>query len=252
MFREIIISTLMKIPLIIRLFLIAILLNVFVGIMIVLAEPKTFPNFFEGIWYSIITSATVGYGDYVPKSVLGKVLTIILIFTGAGFMTYYLTYMAQMMMQKQQDRFGGQAAFKGAMHVIIIGWNERTKDIIETIQSSHNNDIHPIVLIDETLVTAPIKTIHFIKGIPYNDQVLMQANILAATTLIITSDHNVSENIADMKTITTIIAAKGLKPDIKIIAEMLSSSQVENAKRSGADQIIQTTKLTSQAFTTFL
>ncbi|VDI81802.1 Hypothetical predicted protein [Mytilus galloprovincialis] len=36
-----------------------------------LREPSTFPNMLTGLWWSVVTMTTVGYGDVVPHSVLG-------------------------------------------------------------------------------------------------------------------------------------------------------------------------------------
>lgn len=38
-----------------------------------------FPGILEGIYWSIVTASTVGYGDYIPKSKLGKLLSILII-----------------------------------------------------------------------------------------------------------------------------------------------------------------------------
>jgi ABC-type amino acid transport substrate-binding protein len=38
-----------------------------------------FPGIFEGIYWSIVTASTVGYGDYIPKSKLGKLLSVLII-----------------------------------------------------------------------------------------------------------------------------------------------------------------------------
>ena len=48
------------------------------------AQPGVFKNAFSGIWFSISTIFTVGYGDIYPITVLGKILTIILTFLGVG------------------------------------------------------------------------------------------------------------------------------------------------------------------------
>ena len=40
---------------------------------------KYLPGVFEGLYWSIVTASTVGYGDYTPKSTTGRVLAIILI-----------------------------------------------------------------------------------------------------------------------------------------------------------------------------
>jgi len=58
------------------------LISVMVGNLIFIIEPQTFPNAFEGAWWSLVTMSTVGYGDYVPISVMGKLLAAFLILIG--------------------------------------------------------------------------------------------------------------------------------------------------------------------------
>ena len=41
-----------------------------------------FPGFFETFWYEIATISTVGYGDFVPRTWLGRILGTVVIFTG--------------------------------------------------------------------------------------------------------------------------------------------------------------------------
>ena len=43
-----------------------------------------FKNAFSGIWWSVSTLLTVGYGDIYPVTVLGKMFSIIITFLGVG------------------------------------------------------------------------------------------------------------------------------------------------------------------------
>lgn len=52
------------------------------GNLIFFLEPETFSSAYEGFWWSLITMSTVGYGDVVPHSTGGRILTELLVFIG--------------------------------------------------------------------------------------------------------------------------------------------------------------------------
>ena len=48
------------------------------------AQPEVFANAFSGIWWSVSTLLTVGYGDIYPITTLGKLFGIVISFLGVG------------------------------------------------------------------------------------------------------------------------------------------------------------------------
>lgn len=48
------------------------------------AQPENFSNAFSGIWWSMSTLLTVGYGDIYPVTIGGRIMTIIITFLGVG------------------------------------------------------------------------------------------------------------------------------------------------------------------------
>ena len=48
------------------------------------AQPEAFRNAFSGIWWSVSTLLTVGYGDIYPITVIGKLMAICIAFLGVG------------------------------------------------------------------------------------------------------------------------------------------------------------------------
>lgn len=130
-------------------------------------------------------------------------------------------------------------------HIIIVGWNSRTKEVI-TFLRDHQPDAC-IVLIDKTLRKAPFsfKMFKFIHADPTLDTVLEDANIKESDLVIITADQYANERSADIKSVITTLAVKGNNPEAYTIVEILSKEQVENAKRSGADEVIFSSEMKS-------
>ena len=48
------------------------------------AQPDVFKNGFSGIWWSVSTLLTVGYGDIYPITTVGKIMAIFIAFLGVG------------------------------------------------------------------------------------------------------------------------------------------------------------------------
>ena len=48
------------------------------------AQPEVFSNAFSGIWWSVSTLLTIGYGDIYPITTLGKIFSIFITFLGVG------------------------------------------------------------------------------------------------------------------------------------------------------------------------
>ena len=48
------------------------------------AQPDVFKNAFSGIWWSMSTLLTVGYGDIYPVTTLGRVMAICIAYLGVG------------------------------------------------------------------------------------------------------------------------------------------------------------------------
>ncbi|MFK9089987.1 potassium channel family protein [Bacillus salipaludis] len=235
----------LRLPLLARILLIAILVFLSFGVSIHFLEPKTFPTIFDGIWWAIITASTVGYGDYVPHSFLGRLTALILILLGVGFVSSYFGTLAAAAVTKQDALAEGRIPFKGNGHIIIIGWNERSKELIHRLTGVNYPQM--IVLIDETLEANPVKSrfVHFIQGKGHVDETIIKSDIEKAEKVLITSDRGNDELQADMNSILTLLTIKGLCTQVKCIVEILTAEQVVNAMRAGADEVIQSNKLTS-------
>ncbi|MEK6942999.1 MAG: potassium channel family protein [Nanoarchaeota archaeon] len=82
---------------------------VFTLIIILLAIGGIFYHNIEGwryldaVYFSTYTITTVGYGEFVPKTDIGKIFTIFYIFTGVSIVLYGLSLMASHFVEVREE-----------------------------------------------------------------------------------------------------------------------------------------------------
>lgn len=58
------------------------------GFVVTVVDRKDFPTFGTGVWWAIVTLATVGYGDVVPHTAWGRVVGSVVIVIGVTFISF--------------------------------------------------------------------------------------------------------------------------------------------------------------------
>jgi voltage-gated potassium channel len=84
--------------------------NILVLLLILIASGTIFYssvegwNWFDSLYFCIITLATVGYGDFAPKTVWGKAFTIVYIFVGLGLFVAAIRDIADDLLENRKGR----------------------------------------------------------------------------------------------------------------------------------------------------
>jgi len=58
----------------------------------------------DAYYFSVVTLATVGYGDYTPHTPFGKLFTTFYIFSGVGILTTFISYNMRRSASRIQER----------------------------------------------------------------------------------------------------------------------------------------------------
>jgi len=77
------------------------------GVLIHFTDEKTFPNIGDGLWWAIQTVTTVGYGDLVPTSTVGRLVAALVMLAGIGFLTVVTAVITSTFIESARRRLHG-------------------------------------------------------------------------------------------------------------------------------------------------
>lgn len=92
-----------------------------------LLEPGTFGTYFNAVYWVFTTLATVGFGDFAPRTAAGRALTVMLYITRIGLISVFIGKIISSVRLIEKLKAGGRKKYNGKDHIILIGWSEKTK-----------------------------------------------------------------------------------------------------------------------------
>ena len=117
-------------------------------------------------------------------------------------------------------------------HIIICNWTKKSDLLVKELHNPSVEKKRPIIVITENPQDVPdfeedetYRGIMIVKGNPSNEDSLIRAGIGSAATVIILADEKLAD-VADSKTIMTTIAIDHIAPDVHVVVEVLSSSNL--------------------------
>jgi voltage-gated potassium channel len=60
-------------------------------------------NLGNAFWWAVVTITTVGYGDYTPITTLGRIIAVVVMFSGIGIVVYLVTLLLQRRLQHTES-----------------------------------------------------------------------------------------------------------------------------------------------------
>jgi voltage-gated potassium channel len=94
------------------------LVTVFIVIVIVIVvvagaaqstfDAGDFPTVWDGVWWAVVTVTTVGYGDLYPKSVGGRLIGMVVMLVGIGFLSVLTATIASYFVKTERGSETGE------------------------------------------------------------------------------------------------------------------------------------------------
>jgi voltage-gated potassium channel len=189
----------------------------------------------DAAYMTVITLATVGYGETHPLGSRGRLFTIVLILMGVVNLTYIVNrftaaviegYFLEGIRLRQQRRLMESLS----EHYIICGFSRTGRQIAKEFQA----EAVSFVIIDSELESVQkAQEIGYIvfQGDATLDDTLLKVGVTKAICI-------VAALPSDAENLYTVLSAKTLNPDIRAIARASTEEAVQKLQRGGADAVI--------------
>lgn len=189
----------------------------------------------DSLYMTVITIATVGYGEVHPLSNTGRVFTMFLIFFGTGVLAYGISTATAFIvegeltdairrkkMQKIIDQLKG--------HYIVCGADQTGRYVIDELVKI-KRDFVAIEKDTEKNKELKERDILCVEGDTTHNAVLEAAGIKRAKGLI-TTLHSDAENLL------VVFTAKKLNPGIRVISKAIEEESEQKIRMAGADGVV--------------
>ena len=192
-------------------------------------------NLIDSVYYSVITMATVGYGDYLPKTGIQKIFATTLALGGVAL----LAYVFNIILTNFQEKMGEYS--KGAMkmktienmddYYILCGYGRVGKVVFEELTKRKQN----IILFEkDEEITANItenESIVVINKDATEDDLISKLAGDKCRSIIISTGN-------DVDNLFIVLSIRESNPDAWIVSRASKEENFSRLKRAGADKIV--------------
>ncbi|MEW6555912.1 MAG: potassium channel protein [Elusimicrobiota bacterium] len=191
-------------------------------------------QFFDALYMTVITLATVGYGETHPLSFTGRIFTIFLILSGMSILLYTVSSITSFIVEGELSQFFRRKKMLNAIsqlknHFIVCGAGKVGSHIISELAKTKREFV--IIEKDKNVITS-FENYLCINNDATDENILKQAGIENADGLFAALS-------TDEENIFLIITAKQIKPTLKIIAKAVQDTAAKKLITAGANSVIQ-------------
>lgn len=106
-------------------------------------------NYFDSLYWAVITMGTVGYGDITPQTTIGKVISILLVFSGLSILAMFtsiITTGLEKKVNETKEKSEYKSIAKLNSYILIVGYSKIAADLATKLREARE----PYILIDSS------------------------------------------------------------------------------------------------------
>ena len=192
-------------------------------------------NIFDSIYYTIITIATVGYGDIIPITPLQKIFSVTLALSGVGILAYIVTFIISSVTENLQGIRSGRIMEKKLSemenHYILCGFGRVGNAVYEELMK-RNQKVIIIEKNEEKLEDIETNdNVILLNANATEDKTLKKINIQKSLGVIVTTG-------SDVDNLFIVLTTRELYKDAWIVSRASKKESVNRLKHAGANKVI--------------
>jgi len=188
----------------------------------------------ESMYWAFITMTTIGYGDIYPTTTAGRAVAVIVAVSGIASFTAMVSLIADYIITRTSKKLRGELPVKEKKHIVIAGWGESAKAVLNELRA--NMPEATIVLVNEDGPIIQEDNVRSIRGDPSDEEALLKASLKTASHLIVCTGD-------DSKNLLTVLRARTINPNLRIVAEAYRGRNISLLRQAGADSVVLTGEL---------
>ncbi|MCB0497809.1 MAG: NAD-binding protein [Cyclobacteriaceae bacterium] len=98
-----------------------------------LHPEATIRSWHDALWWSVTTLTTVGYGDLVPITTVGRVIGFVFLIGSFSFYALIIGQISSIMNKIREDKELGIYGVKWKHHAVIVGWNKFARAVTDQL-----------------------------------------------------------------------------------------------------------------------
>ena len=213
-------------------------------------DNQSFHSLWDAIWWTLVTAATVGYGDKVPLTTGGRFVAILVMLFGIGLLGMVTGRIASWLVEwKIKEGSGLVDQKKVKKHFVICGWKNEMVSVLEDIlrvnQDLSDEDIVVVSTVEpaevENLRSRPsLQNLRFVRGDYVEENVLLRANIKQAAKVLVLADNSTqaSDQEVDARTVMSVLTIKTISKDIYTCVELIDAKFKRYLENVHCDEIV--------------
>ncbi|MGE0706511.1 MAG: ion channel [Planctomycetota bacterium] len=205
-----------------------------------------------GLWWSVVTMTTVGYGDLYPRTFIGRwFVGVPMMILGIGVLGYALGTLATAVLDRRNKEARGMLPFTGSNHVLVCHFPslEMVLEIAQEVRADSAWKDKQIVLLSEQLEELPEALgsagVTFVRGSPSREAALESANVAGASGVIVLSRDPADPN-ADNHTLACVVTIRAIAPGAYVVAECLANENEKLLRNAGASEVVRVDSLSAE------